>query len=330
MNKSLKKVDIEDVLFFDAEMVRLLEKLDVDSRQFENYQKKTRNMETDELLPAEEVQAIYDKRAALLMTYNKVVTVGVGYVRTNEDGTQELRIKALVGSEEEVLSQFCAIAGKGFGYACGFNVIGYDLPIIIANSMKYFDATEVLPDKFNPSGKKPWNMDKIIDLYEVFKGTFFRHTSFDEACMHFGIPSPKDDINGADVSRVYYEEGVERIAKYVKKDVLASVQLFQRMRFEEIFTEFTDVDEQENTEVVIPELPPLEELYKNNEFSKEIGDRIKELKGKKKLTKKDKENLFTILRGVYVRTDFVNMDQDSKKVVQAKEEEIEEFIENGL
>jgi hypothetical protein len=48
-----------------------------------------------------------------------------------------------------------------------------------------------------------------------------------------GIPTPKDDISGADVGRVYHEErDLERIATYCKKDVVATVQLFLRLRGE--------------------------------------------------------------------------------------------------
>lgn len=323
MNKSLRKIDIEDVLFFDAEMVRLSEKLEIGSREYFNYQKKTRDMKTDVVLDDLELVEMYRNRAALRMTFNKIVTVGVGYVYNGQ-----LRIKAITGTEWEILEAFCGITTK-FKYICGFNIIQFDLPMIVANGMKYFDVVGALPDMFNTSGKKPWEMKNIVDLFDQFKGTHFGNSSFDEVCRHFDVPSPKDDIDGSMVSEVYYTEGVDRIASYVKKDVFASVQLFQRMRYEEMFTEFVDANE-EKIEVVIEEIPPLEKLYSSNEFSKEVIDKILALKGKKKLTKKDKSNLFTILRGVYVRTDFVHMDQDSKKVIAAKEEEINEFIENIL
>lgn len=53
---------------------------------------------------------------------------------------------------------------------------------------------------------------------------------------------------------------------------------------------------------------------------------VKDLIGKKRLTKKDKTNLRTILLGVYLRTDFVNQDQDTKAVKEAKTEEVDNFI----
>ena len=48
-----------------------------------------------------------------------------------------------------------------------------------------------------------------------------------------GIPTPKDDISGADVARVYYEDkDLERIATYCRKDVVATAQLYLRLRGE--------------------------------------------------------------------------------------------------
>jgi predicted PolB exonuclease-like 3'-5' exonuclease len=51
----------------------------------------------------------------------------------------------------------------------------------------------------------------------------------------FGIPSPKDDIDGSEVARVFYEENdIERIAVYCEKDVLATAQLFLRFKGESL------------------------------------------------------------------------------------------------
>jgi 3'-5' exonuclease len=338
MNKGLKKVNIEKVLFFDAELVRLSEKLELDTREFFNYQKKTRNRETDEFLSNEEVVEHYRKKAALKMSFNKVVTIGVGYVVKGN-----LRIKAITGTEHEVIQKFLDITCAGFQYLCGFNIIGFDIPMILANGAKYFDVTEHIPDQFNTSGKKPWELKAVIDLMDQFKGTHFYNPSLDDACFHFNIPSPKGDIDGSMVSETYYTEGVDRIATYVKQDVLAAVRLFQAMRHEEFFTDFVDVNEEDKLRAELSEgsseeeveeymeelseLSPLERLYIHNDLSPKVKAEIESLVTRK-MTKKDKENLFIILRGVYVRTDFVNKDQDSKSVVETKEAEIREFIDN--
>ena len=43
----------------------------------------------------------------------------------------------------------------------------------------------------------------------------------------FGIPTPKDDIDGSQVATVYYKEkNLQRIAHYCEKDVLATARLY--------------------------------------------------------------------------------------------------------
>jgi hypothetical protein len=48
-----------------------------------------------------------------------------------------------------------------------------------------------------------------------------------------GIPTPKDDIDGSQVARVYYEEkNIDRIITYCEKDVITIAQIVLRLRNE--------------------------------------------------------------------------------------------------
>jgi hypothetical protein len=69
---------------------------------------------------------------------------------------------------------------------------------------------------------------------ELWKfGDFKHYSSLSLLCHIFKIPTPKDDISGADVARVYYEENnLKRITSYCQKDVIAVIQLFLRFRNE--------------------------------------------------------------------------------------------------
>ena len=54
----------------------------------------------------------------------------------------------------------------------------------------------------------------------------------------FGIPSPKDDIDGSEVGSVYWnEKDLDRIAEYCEKDVLAVVQLLLKYMRQSILEE---------------------------------------------------------------------------------------------
>jgi predicted PolB exonuclease-like 3'-5' exonuclease len=71
-----------------------------------------------------------------------------------------------------------------------------------------------------------------LDTLELWKfGDYKAFTSLALLCHVFHIPTPKDDISGADVARVYYEENdLKRITVYCEKDVVALIQLLLRMR----------------------------------------------------------------------------------------------------
>jgi 3'-5' exonuclease len=67
-------------------------------------------------------------------------------------------------------------------------------------------------------------------------GDYKNYTSLELLANVFGIPTPKDDIKGSDVGRVFWQENdVERIKKYCEKDVITIARLFLCYRGENIF-----------------------------------------------------------------------------------------------
>ena len=70
---------------------------------------------------------------------------------------------------------------------------------------------------------------KIIDLMQVWKGISFATESLAEVCYMLGIPSPKDDIKGNEVSSKYYAGEMERIVVYNKKDVVSTARVFVKL-----------------------------------------------------------------------------------------------------
>jgi hypothetical protein len=95
-----------------------------------------------------------------------------------------------------------------------------------------------LPNVLNLAGKKPWEIQHL-DTMELWKfGDYKAYTSLALLCHIFKIPTPKDDITGADVARVFYEENdLRRITTYCEKDVIALIQLFLKMNGEELIDE---------------------------------------------------------------------------------------------
>jgi hypothetical protein len=316
MNQTIKRINEEKVLFFDLEVVRKNKELDINSKEFELFQKKTRNKETNELLPDNEVVEQYNKRAALKMCYTKIVSIGVGFIKEGE-----VHIKALEGDEESILKQFCAIANS-FDYICGANILAYDLPMVAVNGMRYFDVTESLVDRFLTSGKKPWNLDRCLDLMDIFKGTHYANTSVDEMCYHFDIESPKTDLDGSMVSEEYWTNGIEKINKYVKQDVFANINIFKKMRFEQPFTNFIDKNNDTNIQPFTEEQPILVQLFETKQFSKEVKDYLIT----QKIAKKDLEKVKKFVLSSYKEQIDV-MAKDKKKLQEINKQRTEEVNE---
>ena len=88
-----------------------------------------------------------------------------------------------------------------------------------------------IPAILDLSEKKPWEVNHL-DSMELWKfGDYKNYTSLELLAAVFGIPTPKDDIRGSDVARVYWQEhDLQRIVTYCQKDVITIVNLFLRFK----------------------------------------------------------------------------------------------------
>jgi hypothetical protein len=93
---------------------------------------------------------------------------------------------------------------------------------LLLNSIK-------LPKALNLSGKKPWE-NNHLDTMELWKfGDYKSYASLNLLAHIFQIPTPKNDIDGSDIARVYWEEkDIDRIVAYCQKDVLTVARLLLR------------------------------------------------------------------------------------------------------
>lgn len=84
-----------------------------------------------------------------------------------------------------------------------------------------------LPDIIDTAGKKPREVNHL-DTLELWKfGDRKNFTSLDLLCRINNIQTPKDDISGEQVARVYRDEkDLDRIQKYCEKDVVATAKLY--------------------------------------------------------------------------------------------------------
>jgi DNA polymerase elongation subunit (family B) len=177
-------------------------------------------------------EELYGERASIYAEFGKIVCISVGIVSETRTGKQ-MRLKSFYHDDEEtLLKQFKALLddryNTPFHILCGHNAKEFDFPYI-CRRMLINGIT--LPTALDIAGKKPWEISHL-DTMELWKfGDYKAYTSLALLCHVFQIPTPKDDISGADVARVYYEDkDLERIKVYCEKDVVALIQLFLRMK----------------------------------------------------------------------------------------------------
>ena len=232
----LKNINYSKILFFDIETVpQTFEYKELDERGQGLWDRKTRFIQERENLNAEEV---YEK-AGIYAEFGKVVCVSLGFVLQKEGETQ-IRIKSIANEEEIVLLQeFLDLLNSYYNSPdflfCAHNGKEFDIPFlcrrILINNLK-------IPYMLNVSGKKPWEI-KHLDTMELWKfGDFKNYTSLDLLTYVFKIPTPKDDMDGSQVAKVFYQDkDLDRIIQYREKDVVATIQLFRKYQGDSLIDE---------------------------------------------------------------------------------------------
>ncbi len=232
----ISSTDIQKIIFLDIETVpqeatmgELMEPLMHSWEDKFNLIRKRMPEKYNDVTTASDA---FESSAGIYAEFGKIVCISVGFIYFR--GVEMcFRSKSFAGHNEKailedfasLLSKFCTTKEHTL---CGHNIKEFDIPYICRRMLINGVA---LPAILNISGKKPWEIN-FIDTLELWKfGDFKNYTSLKLLTAVFGIPTPKDDIDGSQVAHVYYvEKNVERIATYCQKDVLATAQVYLRMQ----------------------------------------------------------------------------------------------------
>ena len=225
-------VKLKDILFLDIGTVPEHEHFSELSEAMQSmWMKKAQRLNSKK-----KAHKLYD-RAGIYAEFGKIICISVGFITKNEKGENQLRLKSFYGKEEkQLLFNFKELLHSSYTnkYLCAHNGKEFDFPYIarrmLINSIK-------LPESLNIAGRKPWEI-RHLDTLQLWKfGDYKHYTSLKLLTEIFKIPSPKDDIDGSMVKKVYYEENdLKRIMIYCEKDVTATVQLFMRYRNAELIS----------------------------------------------------------------------------------------------
>jgi len=217
----LEQIKIRNILFLDIETVPQFSTYSqVPERLQKLWDIKASRIKQNEEDTAENLY----QRAGIYSEFGKIICVSIGFFSNSE-----FRIKSFFDDDEKkLLIEFSEMLNKHYckkdHLLCAHNGKEFDFPYlarrIIINELP-------LPNILDSAGKKPWEISHL-DTMELWKfGDYKNYTSLALLSAVFNIPTPKDDINGSDVARVYWEEkNLKRIAIYCQKDVLTIAQIF--------------------------------------------------------------------------------------------------------
>lgn len=107
------------------------------------------------------------------------------------------------------------------GRVCGYNIIGFDLPMILRRSF----ALGVKPDLARPLQMAKYRTEPILDLMGVLYN-WDRARGLKWVCQRYGIPNPLPELNGSMVG----EMTPDILRKYVANDVILTMQLYRWMQ----------------------------------------------------------------------------------------------------
>ncbi len=230
----LRRINLKHILFLDIETVpevQEFEALDDTARVL--WEAKSKYQRKDEFTAEE-----FYHKAGIWAEFGKIICISVGFFSITGD-VRKFRVTSFHGDEVKLLKEFKQLLDSHFNkphhLLCAHNGKEFDFPYIARRMVIH--GIEI-PAKLNLFGKKPWEVPHI-DTMELWKfGDYKHYTSLKLLTHILNIPSPKDDIDGSEVARVYYEENdIDRIIVYCEKDTVAVAQVFLRFRNEAILIE---------------------------------------------------------------------------------------------
>jgi DNA polymerase elongation subunit (family B) len=223
----LEHLNLTNVMVFDIETASSHKSYSHMSETFQKLWEST--IHKREAKDDESPETTYFENAGLHAEFSKIVTISAGFFEKVSEDVYNLRMKSFYSHDEkEILSKFSEILNTrtpGKHYLLAHNGKHFDVPYLC----KRLSIHQMpIPSFIDTYDLKPWESKWILDSKIMWGFGSEAKISLKTLCGVFDIPTPKDDIEGKDVTRVYWneEDGIERIQTYCKKDVLATARVF--------------------------------------------------------------------------------------------------------
>ena len=234
----IDQLPLNNILFLDVETVsgtHLLEELSDEMRYIWTLKASQLLKKPKDEIEEQELNQFYQDRAAIYAEFGKIVCISAGLIVIEGKDKLSVRLKSFYGfDEKKLLEEFAELMNQYFNdatkhFVCGHNLREFDIPYICRRMVVQGIQ---LPNLLKLHGKKPWETKYLLDTMDLWKfGDYKHYSSLKLLTAILGIPSPKDDIDGSEVGRVFWEEkDIERIAIYCEKDVIAVIQIMMKFK----------------------------------------------------------------------------------------------------
>lgn len=249
-------------IYIDIETVSVVPELDgnLNPELFDSWEYKARYMEQRH--DYEDLYTYFKDKAPLYPEFGKIICISVGVFSSKKGSEGEFVVKSFYGEDEkEMLKGFNKMlntlagtqkrdangtmdTGRGIDILTGFSIKGFDIPYIVRRMFINGLKPHSLMDY---SLKKPWET-KVLDLKDVWQSTSWYASSLINVTTALGLPSPKDVIQGSEVSSTYWGafsaaaeesdkekatailyEMFDKIKVYCEKDVVAVMQSIEKL-----------------------------------------------------------------------------------------------------
>ncbi len=179
----------------------------------------------------------YDK-AGLFAEFGKIICIVAGFF---EKETFQLRSfsgddeKKLLIEFSDFLEKFIQHRKSSEKQLCAHNGKEFDYPYI---ARRMLINKVPIPNILDNGGKKPWEV-ALIDTLELWKfGDYKAFTSLNLLAHIFGLPSPKQELDGSKVGTTYWDKNdLASIVKYCCTDVVTLANVYLCLKGQEPFKE---------------------------------------------------------------------------------------------
>jgi len=313
----LQSLDTSKICSIDIETVRLTENYkDLSPEAKEAWDMKFRFETTDPL----ELIELYQNKASLYAEFSKICAVSIAYVHKDKLIVREFSGESELQILDDVALMLRNIYAKGEYRLIGHNAKFFDYPFLC----KRFMINGIpIPSILDTAHLKPWEQMNL-DTNEIWKfGGTGPGASLPALCYALELETSKQDLAGDEVGKAYFNGEYDKIGRYCSYDAIATMNILRKLSGKSTFS--FESAEIIRGSVEEDKVDALLEMAVNHKFTKDIQDSIRDVLGRTKIPRDDRNFITMILEAALLKSGMFNGDT---KVQQAiKKDAIKEFLE---